>query len=786
MDRARGTGGMGGGPTFHRLARLRRGLVASVLAASSACTGAPRPDPGSAAPPQDSLASVIRSLRAGEDAVGVADAVAAAARISPEHLDGRLRDAMTHALALAINAEDSVLAEIGSALEESLAAAWSQEELTATMGEIPSEMGLPTPRQTVAARLVGRLGAGEAGEALLTAMAQAFTSIGSDHYPMHGIRNDVAAAWAKHHSAEEFAGFIRSIVAGGERPEQTAAAIVLDEGRHWRTPPAGMDSTGVADPGLRAALAEALAHTNRIENSRERERNRLEAVGDRAGLDSLWAAERGRWTSRNLRRTLAWAVWGMRDPATITLLADARARGAGHSLSVFGGAAVSHILAALTGEYAYDRQIIELLSDLTRLAREDEIPAGSADAVAATVRGFLSGETLRAMQIADPNGTVLSGAVDLAVALGDPELLRTVRGLAAEPLEMIRAGVAARNAEVLVADVRQKIGWTPTARSQAEISAELSTVPLGPRETLAQVEAATLASRIDPGLLSDTLRAAMLRALDHTRRAGANPNDWYRVQSALQDGLRAGLTPASAIAAIRAVGEGRYGAEQALAVEFARRLRGDAGEDLRLAVIAALEHVNDVPVDEQSWSTSPVVLLQWDLAIAVGALEDPRGIPAIARSGWGFSCNTHMTGDSSVEIARAILAAIAEPGAPPRRVSAGLGDLAALLVGNDRTRDIPDDLVAEIVAAARGYLDGTSMEPFRSVGSNLRYSIVRSAVFLAAVADEPELVALAEGLAADPAAVAALGVTDPDRIESLRDYARDRLAERPILTLGDC
>ena len=278
----------------------------------------------------------------------------------------------------------------------------------------------------------------------------------------------------------------------------------------------------------------------------------------------------------------------------------------------------------------------------------------------------------------------------------------------------------------------------------------------------------------------------MLRALDHTRRAGANPNDWYRVQSALQDGLRAGLTPAGAVATIRGIGEGRYGAEQALAVEFARRLRGDAGEDLRLAVIAALEHVNDVPVDEQSWPTSPVVLLQWDLAYAVGALEDPRGIPALARSGWGFSCNTHMTGDFSVEIARAILAAIAEPGAPTRRVSAGLGDLAVLLVGNDRTRDIPDELVEEIVAAARGYLDGTAREGFGATESSLRRGIVRSAIFLAAVADEPELVALAEGLAADPAAVNALGVTDPDHIESLRDYARDRLAERPILTLGDC
>lgn len=785
MDEARGTNGAGGSRKPRRLVWFQWGLTASLLAPLSACAGASPPDPGYEALPQDSLAAVIRGLRAGEDAVGAADAVAAAARIAPRHLDDKLRDAMTHALALSLNAEDSALAEVGSALEEALAAAWSQEELTETMREIPSEVGRPTPRQTVAARLVGRLEAGEAGEELRVAMAEAFTSIGSDHYPMSGIRNEVAAAWAKHHSAEEFAGFIRSIVSEVVRPEAAAAAHVLGYGRYWEAPPAGADSTGVTHQGIRAALVEALEHLNEIENSRERERNRLEAIGDRTRLDALWAAGRGRsWASRNLRWTVAWVVWEMRDTATLGVLADAR--GVGHSLRPFGGTAVPSILAALTGETAYRRQIAELLSDLARLAREDEIPVGSADAVAATIQGFLSGETLRTMQIADPRGIVLTGAIDLAGALGDPDALRMVRRLATDPAEMIRAGVAARDAGALVADVRRKIGWTPAARSQAEIAAELSTVPLSSRETLAQMEAATLASQIDPELRSDALRSAMLRALEHTRGAAVDPNDWYRVRSALQDGLRAGLTPASAAAAIRAIGEGRYGGEQALAVEFARRLRGDAGEDLRLAVIAALEHVNDVPVDEQSWSTSPVVLLQWDLVYAVGALEDPRGIPALARSGWGFSCNTHMTGDFPSDIAREILAAIAEPGAPPRRVSAGLGDLAGLLVGNDRTRDIPDELVEAIVAAAKGYLDGTSMDGFGTLGSNRRYSIVRSAIFLAAVADEPELVALAEGLAADPAAAAALGFTDPQRIESLRDYARATLSERPILFLGDC
>ena len=177
MDRDRGTEGPGSGRKSERPMRLRCGLLAGLLAPLSACVGASPPSLGYEAPRQDSLATVIRNIRAGEDAAAMAGAAAAAARIAPEHLDGTLRDAMTHALALAINAEDSVLAEIGSMLEDALGAVWTQEELEATMREIPSEMGLPTARQTVAARLVGRLDAGGAGDDLLAAMAEAFTSI---------------------------------------------------------------------------------------------------------------------------------------------------------------------------------------------------------------------------------------------------------------------------------------------------------------------------------------------------------------------------------------------------------------------------------------------------------------------------------------------------------------------------------------------------------------------------------------------------------------------------------
>ncbi len=782
--------------------------VAAILAANGACGSAlPRGQASEVSPQerayeglsQDSLAAVIRTMRAGEEEVGLAAAVAAAARIPPEHLGDELQDAMTQALALSIRAEeirveDSVLIGLGAMLEDALAPGWSQAELAAVMREIPSQVvRRATARQRVAARLANRLDAGEAGDDLRAAMAEAITSIGEESYLMLGFRDEVAAAWAKQHSADELVAFIRSIASGTERPEQAAAVHVVFfgrlpfQGRYWPTPPDGVDSTA-----LRVALVEALAYMNEAENRRVRERNRLEAVGDQAGLDSLWALERRRprWRLHihNTHRALAWAVYDMGDPATMDLLVRTPIKGL--SLEPFGEAAVPTILAALAaggGEGA-------LLSDLARIAKRKELPVETREAVIVVLRGFLTGETLRVRQTADPRtvqftdpwGTVLRAAIDLAVALGDSASLRRVHDFAADPAEMVRVGVSPRSANSLVSAVRSKIGWQPSPMTQDEIAAELRTVPLSARPTVSQIDAAQLASRIDPDLVSEPLRSAMVEAWDHARHS--RYDEWYVVRSALRDVLRTTYDSATALAAIRAISAGEYGPEQFLAIEIVGRLRGDVGEDLRLGMIAALEHLNGVRADEESRTTSPVASLQKALVYAVGRLEGPRGIPALARSGWGFTCNTGMGmfEDASVEIAREILVAIAEPGASPRRVSAGLNDLAVLLMGNDLTRDIPDDIVGEIAARARGYLDGTTMGRFATARPRQRLWVVRNAIFLAAVIDDPGLVALVEGLSAGPEALAVLGVTDPGDIEAILDLSRTTLAARPILALGDC
>ena len=77
--------------------------MAVPLTANTACWSAPRGQVEG--PSQDSLAAVIRQMRAGEEAPGLAEAVAAAARIPPEHLGTELEVAMTRAVALSIGAE---------------------------------------------------------------------------------------------------------------------------------------------------------------------------------------------------------------------------------------------------------------------------------------------------------------------------------------------------------------------------------------------------------------------------------------------------------------------------------------------------------------------------------------------------------------------------------------------------------------------------------------------------------------------------------------------------------
>ena len=738
-------------------------------------------------PPQDSLAAIIREIRVGATTAGQLDVVTAAARIAPDRLEPELKDAMVRLLALTIQAGDSALGEIGTILEGALAAAHSQSDLAAIMRGIPAQVGQPTARQTVAGRLVARLEAGEPGADLLGAMAEAFTSIWQDHYPMHPIRDEVTVAWASHHSAEELGGFIRSITTGAERPEQAAAAIVLDFGPHWEEPPAGVDSTGATHPEVRAALVEALTYLNQAETRRELERRRAEALGDRAALDSLQAGERRRreagYGRHNLPAALARAVARLGDPATVKLLAEVRGF-AYLSVAPFGEAAVLPVIEVLMDPITDQRRTTRLIRDLARIVGREELSRESREAAAAAIQGFLSGETQRVMQITDSYGEILRHATDAAVALNDPVSQRSLRRLASDPAEVIRAGVSPEYAEGFVVDLRDKVDWMPEPRPQSQLANELRTIPASRRESLFQIEAARLASQIDPAQLADDLRAAMVEAWGHARQTGRR-DGWYRVRTELRKGLLATYTPATAAAAIRTVAANEYGPEQLLAVDYAASLREDANDDLRRATLAALEYVNAIPVDDSSRSWSPVASIQRGLFYAVAGFLDPNTLPALVRSGMGLVCNSHLIGSFPVRSAREVLDAISEPGASAWVIRAGLDDLASLQIANQHTGELPEDVVTAMAATARGVLSGNALEPFRTSNPDLRFGVVDGAILLAAALNDPKLVALVEALAADPAVLAALGIAD-DHIESMRTRARERLSARPIGMLGDC
>ena len=806
--------------------RVVRLIALEPQRSSVACGGAPPLGRASEEPPgersyegpaRDSLAAIIGSMRAGKEPARLAEAVATAARIPPGDLGDELRDAMTRGLALSIMvgprwAEDSVLARVGPALEEALARAWSQAELAAVIGDIPSRTREVTARDLVAARLASRLGAGEASDDLRAAMAKALASIAAsgegDSTVKHLFRKEVAVAWGCQHSSEDLAGFIRSIASGIERPEQAAAVIVVEPfGVHWQRalgdPPAWADSTGiVTHPGLRSALAEALAYMNEVGSRRAREIERLEAIGDRAARDSLQALEYGspdRWGGRfHIHEKLISAVRYLGDPAMLDVLVralDARQWPySGVGLTAFGEAAVPHLLAALDTA-ASGASASGHLRDLARIAERQELAPETREGVVAALHGVLARETLR--RIGDSYGAV-GAAIDLAFALGDSAALRRVRDFAADPAEMVRAGVSTRVANHLVLTMRSRIGWRPPPMAQAEIAAALR--PLSAWPTASHLNAAQLASEIDPELLSGPLREAMIRALDHTR----DHREWDPVRRLLEGSawlatlgeLRTAYDSVSALAAIRAIPAGEYGPEQLLAASVLSR--GDAGEEMRHAAVAALEHLNEATVHaEPGLLQPPLGRLHVSIFSAVMAqLDDldPRSVSALVRSGFGlYRCGKPIVYASpdnrqeDVVVARAILAAIAEPGAPARRVSAGLDDLAVLLMENNKlTRDIPEELVEEIAAVAGGYLDGTSVGAFAATGRVGSSWVARNAIFVAAVAGDPEQVALIERIATDPEAVAALGLTDPNDEKWIRAYARETLAARPILYPGDC
>jgi hypothetical protein len=156
-------------------------------------------------------------------------------------------------------------------------------------------------------------------------------------------------------------------------------------------------------------------------------------------------------------------------------------------------------------------------------------------------------------------------------------------------------------------------------------------------------------------------------------------------------------------------------------------------------------------------------------AQAVVAMRDPAAIPALAGAvGSGLMVIRALV-DFGEPAARAVLEVVDSPGASPQDVDGALLALRMMLE-NAGTRPLASETVREIHRAALQRLHGEQSAV-----------VLRRAIDLALVLEDPEARRIVGILASDPNEVMARGITDPDLIARTQEHAAQRLSGVPPL-----
>lgn len=756
--------------------RRRVGKVVSALAIVSwACVGGPAQGTREPAPPHEMLATQIRTMTTGDVRPEQQEALRHIATIEPAAVGPDLRAAMAEAFAYAAMRDGTELEGVRQRLEHLLAPLYAPNELAMVLSGIPSPLG-PTGEETTAALLAARLPASAVSDSLRAAMNRAVTVISADMYSYSSPDRVLVGALAELFTDDALARVIGSIETVPLTSEQIAALRVAF--RHWAYP-AEDRVRNLPGPELRLAMISALESLNEIYNAEESEIQRLEAVGDRAGQEAIWRERRETGWSRGATRgaALSWVLRTIGDPAALPALAGAR----GHNradLVPFGEAAVAPAVAAIRGPSAHRDQMRFLLADLARIA-STPLAAENRRILSAVARGFLSGQTLAEKGMSAGQGLIIDAATDLALALNEPSLTATVDRLAADPEELVRIGVADRNADESVWRLRKRIGWSSAVQSPEQLIATLRSIPSSPRPTLAQREAAEQLERMPADEIDPQLRSAMMDAWTYTRTPSVEWR-WYHVRTPLTNALVARYAPTDVARHMRALINGESDPEQALAIEAVLRWRDETPEEARVALIEALEHLNS---ETRETGRPTYHSRHYSLVNAVNRLEDPRGVPALIRAGTGLTCGwttPDLFEESVEELARAIL----EDAAPGWLVADGLQELGYISVrGGLRTQ--PERIRALILATATHFLDREPPTLSSSASAEDRIAILEAALYLAVATADERLSDRVKQLATDLVAVEALGL---DRAEAsdVSAYALELLAARPLQGLSDC
>lgn len=237
-----------------------------------------------------------------------------------------------------------------------------------------------------------------------------------------------ATAWAVTVAAVALTG--ATLVAGQASVEQTLEVLGSRFRQERSKAIATIESSSSlkADERIRAAL---FAELRAVQDERV-------VISARQARGLFVEADEGR---AEYQIAVLRAVRSLRDPRAIPLLVEAAGTGGGvwRGLAEFGDLAVPAVLATWYGRTTRDRPTLQvlglpfgLLHTLKAMVEGGRLSASSREAVLTVAHGAIE---------QPDDASVLEAAVDLALALQDPELVSQVEAIAQDLGEVYRRGV---------------------------------------------------------------------------------------------------------------------------------------------------------------------------------------------------------------------------------------------------------------------------------------------------------------------------------------------------------
>ena len=713
-------------------------------------------------PPQKELARDIRTIVTGVKSPVQQEALAQAARIPPGQMSDALREVLVDAAAF-VNyfyfarrkTPDARLDSLSRLLACALQPHFSQDELAADILSINSydEQGRRLQgnqaRQETAAWLTMHIAPGEMGEELKNAVIDGVLSIGGEFYSMYVTWEFLSEALLKQYagySDADLAAEIRTIRAEGENPD--ALLVTVHAAVRWDSPGFGSisDPENIG-PESRAAVIETLAWLNERANERAWLQERRAVAGDEEAEKAL---ETGyyRHTWDRVHRMLAETVFHLAGntgtPEIIEMLAASNQLSLNY-LGVFGSRGVVPIINVLSGKHVHTRLAGACLHNLAGLVQES-LSSDDRALLVNTAHRFLEREGLKDFRGLAGTRQVLDGAIGLALALDEPDLMQIVETLASSREEAIARGIPVAEAEYVREDVQRQKRWKAESEAwNARLEAEDAYLPQSEPET-------------------------------------------------------APFSQDELVAAIQAITEGETGDRQQEAVRHVERMAktdpAQIGDTLRAAVVEAFFAMSNEPEkpgwDDMEYESYYGLLNTLESAtISVGDAETVKLFVELDAYDWKCvgTASAYLFSkfpDRSIPL---IAESISQPGKPSEKTPAALYILADMVIDYKRGwLDISQDNRNMLIATTRRFLEEDIALSWATRGKLNSYSdsnVLSAAIELAIALDDPDLIDILQELATNPEKITVLGLSD-ERGELFQESIKRSLSWRPYMGPSDC